>query len=602
EVIAANNDLPVPPPLDVAAAQQLNQAYALELPLEQLLRQHRLLALSRAPLGQRLLVLRRIAELDLTNPVWPADIRTFEEARLKELRGEFARAAEELDAVTLGRLRHELTGFAWSAPPPPDLVARVEQTHRRAEIAEARAELSRLESRLSAAAAARDVEEARRLRDQIDRVARDAALPPDDPALRRLRFPLAWVDEQDRKDADREALRRELGTLTGMLDGATPLPELEAQYLLVNSLCDAVPAEVERQYRARVGELRARRQRRRILAASGSVLAVVLLLGVIALWYTRAAHARRARDVERQLQTYLDNRQTPRARALYDEVARREPSVAEDPRVVAQRQRLEREEELDRDRAARFDAAYKEALEIPPGDPRESVKFQELERLATTPEQRTGLARLREERDQLARRARERLEEETLEQLRKVSEELTRLPASATDPAKLAAVRKRLAELERQVAGARAGSGGLGEHVRQWLTAAENQARERRQALDACERQLRQIDAITLALKKEDLGRFAELARGYARDFAGTPRANAFASTFKEYPAWEAVADWNRLCRERKVGVFQRLSCDEARAQLPELEQYLAEHAEALGANPGLFPPELVPRYARFIR
>ncbi len=53
--------LPVPPALQMDRAAQLNDAYAAEQPLEHLLNRHRLLALSRGPVSERLEVIRQLA-------------------------------------------------------------------------------------------------------------------------------------------------------------------------------------------------------------------------------------------------------------------------------------------------------------------------------------------------------------------------------------------------------------------------------------------------------------------------------------------------------------------------------------------------------------
>ena len=80
-----NNGLAVPPPLQLERASQLNDAYGQDQPLEHLLAQHRLLALARAPVRERLETLRRIAQIDAASATWEKDIRTFEKARLREL-------------------------------------------------------------------------------------------------------------------------------------------------------------------------------------------------------------------------------------------------------------------------------------------------------------------------------------------------------------------------------------------------------------------------------------------------------------------------------------------------------------------------------------
>ena len=95
--LCQRSDLPVPPPLQIERAQQLNDAYGQDQPLEELFATHRRLALCQAPLSKRLGVMRQIARAD-ASPFWDKDLRTFEAARFKELRVGFAAAARDRDA------------------------------------------------------------------------------------------------------------------------------------------------------------------------------------------------------------------------------------------------------------------------------------------------------------------------------------------------------------------------------------------------------------------------------------------------------------------------------------------------------------------------
>ncbi len=79
------------PKLTLDQAQFLNEAYAEEDPLQDLLRMHRRLALQRAPIKSRIAVMRKLAAQDTTNPIWNDDLRTFEKARFREVQAEAAR-------------------------------------------------------------------------------------------------------------------------------------------------------------------------------------------------------------------------------------------------------------------------------------------------------------------------------------------------------------------------------------------------------------------------------------------------------------------------------------------------------------------------------
>src|SRR5262249_53324123 len=70
-------DLTPAPKLPIEPARLLDEAYAEEDPLQDLLRRHRRLALQRAPLPSRIIVLRELAARDPGNPVWADDLRAF---------------------------------------------------------------------------------------------------------------------------------------------------------------------------------------------------------------------------------------------------------------------------------------------------------------------------------------------------------------------------------------------------------------------------------------------------------------------------------------------------------------------------------------------
>src|SRR5262245_8949089 len=62
-------DLTPAPPLPIESARLLNEAYAEEDPLQDLLRRHRRLALQRAPIRSRIGLLRQLAAQDPVNPI-----------------------------------------------------------------------------------------------------------------------------------------------------------------------------------------------------------------------------------------------------------------------------------------------------------------------------------------------------------------------------------------------------------------------------------------------------------------------------------------------------------------------------------------------------
>ena len=114
---------PEPLLLDVASA--LNEAYAQHEPLQKLLDSHRLLALGRSPLSQRLPILRSLAQLDAASPHWEADVRDMERARLSEMEAESRTAAARGDVATLTLLLSETQNEDWYETIPASLLKNI---------------------------------------------------------------------------------------------------------------------------------------------------------------------------------------------------------------------------------------------------------------------------------------------------------------------------------------------------------------------------------------------------------------------------------------------------------------------------------------------
>ncbi len=119
--------LPAAARLNAVAAQRLNQAYAETEPVKELLVRHRLLALARAPLGERLPIMRLLARAEPGNAGWADDVAEYEAARCDEMRAQAAQAARAADFDLADRLLAELTEPGWAAPPPFDLTERVRE-------------------------------------------------------------------------------------------------------------------------------------------------------------------------------------------------------------------------------------------------------------------------------------------------------------------------------------------------------------------------------------------------------------------------------------------------------------------------------------------
>lgn len=114
--------IPPPPRIDFDTLAALDSAHAelevLAKPLDRLRRQ----VLSRAPLVDRLRLLRKVHDFDPTKPVWADAVKEHELARLTEVAHDVKRALAARDPAEIAALHAELVAPDWTVAVPGDLV------------------------------------------------------------------------------------------------------------------------------------------------------------------------------------------------------------------------------------------------------------------------------------------------------------------------------------------------------------------------------------------------------------------------------------------------------------------------------------------------
>jgi hypothetical protein len=282
EQVAAQHQLPVPPALRFETAVALNQAYAQAAPLEDLLKRHRLLALARAPLGERLAVMRQIAKLDGDNPVWDEDIVAFEKARLAQLQEEMDQLARQFDTPPLSQvesLADELQGAAWRTPPPQDMLATIREMVATGKQASLQERMQQLARDLVEAHRNKDEGLAQMLAPEWRRLAIAVSDDAEIPLLHRANEAVQWLDKLDRQRARVSAAAEAFNDLRQALaNRRTSLERLEKRYLEAAAHKVAIPADLEQAYRERLRQAAAADSRWQAL-----VLMAVFAVGAVAL-------------------------------------------------------------------------------------------------------------------------------------------------------------------------------------------------------------------------------------------------------------------------------------------------------------------------------
>lgn len=276
--------LPRPESTLSSVAEALNEAYWQQEPLERLLEVHRLLAVGRAPLRDRLEVLRKLRESDPDNAIWEEDVRAMEQARLRQVAGEAHQAAEQEDTERLAALIAELSAETWLAKVPSAAVRGVKQRLMQVSQHKSRRQLDRLKLELDRAFAEMNAAQARALRQQWQDHQSIVKLPEDDPLIQHVAPVFAWLEEEDQRESQERAWRLAISAVESALDEPhSTLENLERLGDDVQRTGRPLPPVLQGRYENRVSGLRLAARRRRQMAI-GAGCAGLVVAGLAVGW------------------------------------------------------------------------------------------------------------------------------------------------------------------------------------------------------------------------------------------------------------------------------------------------------------------------------
>lgn len=567
----------VPPELRIDAAAEINAAYAQQEPLAGLLARHRLAALGRSPLPERIGILRRIAQADPDNPVWQDDLRTYEKGRHKQLQSEAETAARKKDVATLDRLEAELRDSDWLVPPESALVQRTVAAATRLRQANAREELKKLEQELTAAFSAFDVERGRALRGRWQACAAIAELAPDDPIAVLAAPALEWLAAQDQQEQAQAGYSRAVAQLELALDEGAARDDLERRYQDLLRFERGAPELLELRYRQRVGSLDLAASRRNKLWLTGIAAGVLAVAGLSGFWINRQLADAQVAETQTVLKKLIDDSKLNESQKYLDELTGDREWLKQRPEIVELEARLSGLEEKERQRVAAFkmalDGAKAAGLDRP-----DKKLLDEARSLARGPQEKAETLQWERkvaERQQELQDQRNQAYMKRVEALQQRLRQYEAKKAGAGEDA-LAAI-DRLADdakaLEHESAGVdRALTAGVSAlRKKLWTMHDAEQSRLDRQ------RSLREITRVV-----GNRRRFREHLAAYAKEYPDTKRTYDFLKVLAKEPAnWEQLDQWDALVARFASGDSTQITPKAAAEQTAKAKTLLSVFAAA---------------------
>jgi|GEM_PF-6693467 len=562
--------LTVPPRLNVDAARALQQAVADAEPLSDLLRQHRLLALGRGPLVERLRVLRKLNEADPTNPLWPECVQSFEKARLRTLEAETEEAIRKKDIAAVTRLHAEVVVGRWLVKPPAGLVKRLTDAAQEALRGKARGELTRIEKLLNDAYSQGNLEACRQYRDQWQQVVGSSGLPANDPLHEKVAPALEWIDGQEALAAADQAYQVDVHALEQGLNGILTRDQLENLMRAVQRHGRGFPPKLAEECRDRRQRMIRAEKMRNYLVFGGAAAALLLVIAVAVIVYRQGLESQNAEKLIAKVREELDQQQNPAgANEILQNIKSKLPSMYEREDIQALQTEVDRSLKSEEQRLA----LLKDALD--------QEKPDEAAKHAKKP---TELAQVQSLRDKLASRENAEYRKKIEQFETKVNQVKEEVATAEKEPnpteRTFSTVVAKLNEL-----GAEATA--LGADQRAKIESLSQRIKKAELAMTTNRRRLDLEKAIDASVPVGDLpiADYVASLEAFAKGFPDEPRSADFTKVVAEQKRWQGLHDWSKLLKEigdRPLDVAPK----DAKSRADKIRAFLDSNPEFPEAEP----------------
>lgn len=324
---------------------QLEDAYSTTADSKKLLQRFRTLSLSRAPLADRIDVLRRLSAKDPGNDQWTHGIHTYETHRLKSIGQDLKTAREQKDLVAVARIDREVNEASWAVNVPSNLRTDAQSAHRMLRQADARKKIRPVAADLSSAYSEFNIPRASQLLDRFHALADIANLAPDHEIMDVAGPAVQWIEGELSQQRLAHERQQAIANLQAGLDQNAPLAELETHYYKAIENGEPVPQVLETRLANKISADAVAEKRKRIAVVTSSIVGVGLLIAAVAGLVIRVNYNSRVLKNTEQITQLLEDAaisgNTAPLESRFEELQERDPGVLEAPEVAALEKKLQ---------------------------------------------------------------------------------------------------------------------------------------------------------------------------------------------------------------------------------------------------------------------
>ena len=551
--------LDVPASLLLDAALQLQDAMLSEQPLNAVLKQHRKLAIARAPLSWRLNVLRQIARLDPGNPNWIEDVEAWEKVRLKELDREVDEGIQKSNLEVLQKIKEELESERWVIKPPDGLVKRLDEKFKTLRVAAVHTQLHSLAEQLNQAFCEMDSSHGKSLAQQWQQVA--VGVPQVPTTIWQLAEPaLAWIEEMERERQRREEFEEQSQRLRDSLTDQAKVTDVMRLHQTLVRMDMGIEPSLERLYQSFLENRRIEGQRRTRLVMAGLVGSLVIVAGLIGFFLWQRADLNREMEIAGQLEKLLKEEKFEEADRFIEQMNSTADEMMKRPSVSKLVEEVKQWFTKEEDRVKQFEDYLVRA------DSKEDAKIDlnavvQAERLARSESEKGRAFSLRKRHTVWERSVAEKQRNEAERDLNSVIARMTNVEskeALEVDDDELAQLRKQLGDIA--ISYPKCGDLVLGE-----VKLAEKRLADLTQSVREIKSRIELGERLLLAVRSaSSTEKLATALKDFNARVVGVPLNPEFDSAIAEVEAWAAAETWNNWAVS--LGEFLKNSADSAEA------------------------------------
>ena len=556
----------VPTLLDRDAAQEIQEAIVDEQPLEELLRQHRRLAIAKAPLSWRLKVLRRLGKIDYANVVWREDQEQWETVRLKQIPAELKEAIESKSLVSVQSICAELNECKWAVAPSQDLCKRASKAANSFLHAEQSLQLKLIADQLHAAYGEGNESTAAKQYRAWTEIVNAMRSPPPADLVQSVEPAIEWLQGCT---ADRERIAKHekaSASLEDALQRKSTLADIQRSYYDVTSHQMGIDPILEQRYKARVNELQQATKRRLQLAITAISVSAVTLMIALGLWQWNQTYRKAVDDSSSRLTALIDAEELTEADSIVKKLILQAPQIAMAPELVSLIGKLKVKQDAETIRGERASSAIAAAHSDDPTEI-DIGNLISAEKQAKTPEEKMEI--------QKVRRAWDRHEQgivnnqfETIRITVKTVEErlmeIQKMQLSDASESELQSLLIDLTKLKVDFPRGANRAAKILELAMERAISLRNSVRKQRRDVEIRQQATKGMrEAKTLAMFQSEMKQFAD-------KLPGDTVATEFAEALREADLWKRVDDWNAWCKRLADSLAGGLSPTELKSLLAE--------------------------------